>query len=563
MRPQRLSPGTFLGSLAVAVVGLFTFEQLRLFVSGLSFGLRAARDLPVWVLGLVGTAMVALSVLAVAFSGGASRRRAVQLTTALVVVRGVSQLVDSPLTLLMVSAIGIVLAGITIPTLAIVFRGQIVGVGLLLGAALDIAIMAASHTFGLARSSGGLALGIVVALGVLAVLALMGERRASSFATHGPAPPGAAVFAVGPWMAIHLTVTGNLGFVGAASGFGFVVAATVCAVGAALALAWVAPGRASPQPALASSVLVASLWLLAGADGSWAIMLTGAAAVSAGGALTGAFERVASASASRLAWAGSAGFVVGFVSLVAFYLPFALPDRGDMPGLLPMIGLPILGAGIACLPHQAFGATRWLAPTAIASALLVVPLVVWTTSDVAAEEQLAGDPFVLTYSLNHGFSADGRLALEEMADVIANARPDILALQEVSRGWVATGGIDMVAWLEHRLGMPIVFAPTAHLQWGLAVGSRLPISDPAIHQLADYPSGLDRAALDVTVDVTATFSLRVVVVQLDEPAGDDAVRLQQVSDLLNVWADRITPSSPETSDLTREIRYWPSCSTQV
>ena len=158
-----------------------------------------------------------------------------------------------------------------------------------------------------------------------------------------------------------------------------------------------------------------------------------------------------------------------------------------------------------------------------------------TEGSTGAEDQVAGDPFIMTYNLNHGFSEDGRLALESMARIVESATPDIVALQEVSRGWVATGGVDMVAWLEHRLGIPIIFAPTADPQWGIAIATGLQTSVPAVVSLGAAEHGLARAALDVSVQVSAEFELRVIVAQLDQVEADVEPRGGQVRALLNVW----------------------------
>ena len=61
---------------------------------------------------------------------------------------------------------------------------------------------------------------------------------------------------------------------------------------------------------------------------------------------------------------------------------------------------------------------------------------------------------VMSYNLHQGFDTGGSLAIEEQAKVIEEAGPDIVALQEVSRGWVVDGSFDMLVWLSRRLDMP-------------------------------------------------------------------------------------------------------------
>ena len=87
----------------------------------------------------------------------------------------------------------------------------------------------------------------------------------------------------------------------------------------------------------------------------------------------------------------------------------------------------------------------------------------------------AGPLRLMTYNLHQGFDVDGRLDPAGLAEMIELEQPDVVALQEVSRGWLVTGGLDLHAWLRRRLGLAGRFAGTADPQWGNAVLSRLPL----------------------------------------------------------------------------------------
>lgn len=80
----------------------------------------------------------------------------------------------------------------------------------------------------------------------------------------------------------------------------------------------------------------------------------------------------------------------------------------------------------------------------------------------------------MTYNLHNGFNTDGNLDMEALARVIEENHPDIVALQEISKGWLITGRLDMLTWLSQRLSMPYVSGPTADPLWGNAILSPIP-----------------------------------------------------------------------------------------
>ncbi len=84
---------------------------------------------------------------------------------------------------------------------------------------------------------------------------------------------------------------------------------------------------------------------------------------------------------------------------------------------------------------------------------------------------------IMSYNLHSGFDVTGRLNLEGIAQAIEAEQADVIGLQEVSRGWVLDGSVDMLTWLSQRLNLPYVWAPTADPLWGNAILSRYPIRD--------------------------------------------------------------------------------------
>lgn len=91
------------------------------------------------------------------------------------------------------------------------------------------------------------------------------------------------------------------------------------------------------------------------------------------------------------------------------------------------------------------------------------------------------DLTVMSYNIKVGSWTTG--GLEAVAQVIADAGPDIVALQEVDRGIERTYYTDQAAWLGERLGYHAVFGPATGGaafgvdtgEYGIAMLSRRPI----------------------------------------------------------------------------------------
>jgi endonuclease/exonuclease/phosphatase family metal-dependent hydrolase len=192
--------------------------------------------------------------------------------------------------------------------------------------------------------------------------------------------------------------------------------------------------------------------------------------------------------------------------------------------------------------------------------LLLLPsianLIVWKEPE---PEVGTGFPIrVMSYNLHNGFSADGHFNLESLADVIAENNPDVVALQEVSRGWVISGRVDMLGWLAKRLNMYYVFGPTADPIWGSAVLSKYPIMSWNHHELPPADLYLRRGFIDATLDLRGQ-PLRIIATHFHHVPGDSSIRQIQVPVILNAWNGRpntiilgdmnAAPDSPEIRSL--------------
>jgi endonuclease/exonuclease/phosphatase family metal-dependent hydrolase len=164
----------------------------------------------------------------------------------------------------------------------------------------------------------------------------------------------------------------------------------------------------------------------------------------------------------------------------------------------------------------------------------------------AAEEPASLDTLrVLSYNIRHGRGMDGKVDFDRTAQVIADTRPDLVALQEVDKAVGRSGKVDTPEVLGKKLGMHHefgLFMPYQGGEYGVAVLSRFPIVAARVHKLpvGDEP----RSALEVEIEIpTASGSksrVSFVSVHFDSTSPDDS-RFAQASTLLAVLRDRRHP----------------------
>jgi endonuclease/exonuclease/phosphatase family metal-dependent hydrolase len=125
---------------------------------------------------------------------------------------------------------------------------------------------------------------------------------------------------------------------------------------------------------------------------------------------------------------------------------------------------------------------------------------------LAAETAFAAEPIrlrVLSYNIHHGEGVDGKLDLPRIAEVIKDARADLVALQEVDRRVTRSGDVDQPAELARLTGLHVAFGANIALgtgEYGNAILSRTPILEPNNHALPNVDAGEQRGVLAVRVE---------------------------------------------------------------
>lgn len=253
---------------------------------------------------------------------------------------------------------------------------------------------------------------------------------------------------------------------------------------------------------------------------------------------------------------------VGAVLLLAFvflfYATYDLPLPLTTEAIMKAAPLLVALAAFFGTPGRGLGAPFSPWPLFAGAALLV--LVPWMPKPEPTPSEPTRSLRVMSYNIHCGFGPDGLMQLEDQARAIEEQDPDIVALQEVSRGWLINGSYDTLEWLAQRLDMEYRFAPTADPLWGNAILSKRPILS---HRSLEFPKEgqrLARGALEVTVDLGNDELLHVINTHFHHRRTGGAIREAQSQALLDFWCPprtrtvvmgdlNATPNTPEISML--------------
>lgn len=354
------------------------------------------------------------------------------------------------------------------------------------------------------------------------------------------------------FLAYYLLIGGNLARLNAASGWplpaGLAWQLAAMAV-ACLLVRWLPPSRVT---ALIAAFLLA-LSIVPPTAGTPALLISRfvsycAAAVLLTSALTQLSLRRYQAGVARTALLYTGSALLFVLLIFAYYITFQMRVPFGRPAVLYalalLLGVPVVAAwdhwGFAYRPPApALPGIRPLAAVlAVVFLLLLGTFARWQPARPAA----VGGPVlrVFNYNLHNGFSPQGGLGLEALARTIEAQSADVVALQEVSRGWVINGSVDLLAWLSLRLGQPGTFSPAAGQDWGHGVLSRLPVTRHAVYALPPPGLPLARSFAYHEFDLTGGLDpearaeenlLRLVNTHLHHTASDGGIRAQQAQNL--------------------------------
>jgi endonuclease/exonuclease/phosphatase family metal-dependent hydrolase len=423
--------------------------------------------------------------------------------------------------------------------------------GLLVGLALDTAIHGAFDTYDLAWQSGALplsvAVSLVVAQWILLVLLALPAKRPDT-ADDGQSAGTGALVALGPFLFLQVVFLQNIARTAALTGwalpeaFLWTLFAQIMGLGIAVWLLRSTRRGYRLQAVVGSATLVAAM-SIPYPEGAGAVVQILAGHMAASGLMAVAFAGAAGHDPGARRLGAPAAGTLGALLLLALAAGYYLPYYSGLPFSNAVVApvAALLLAAIALRPSLGgrevpqTGRAAWLA------VLLALPLVALPGAQItsrSAPEAVSGDVYpvrVATYNLHNGFDTEGRLGMEAIASVIEEIDPDIIALQEISRGWVISGRLDMLSWLSDRLDMPYVFGPTADPLWGNAILSRYPILEYAEYDLPPRDLPVKRGLITALVDLGDSDRLQVIATHFHHIEGDSGIRQIQAVATVEVW----------------------------
>lgn len=415
---------------------------------------------------------------------------------------------------------------------------------LLLGAIADVAIHALAgtrdlHWGGIAASISFLALalvglGLIIRVTEEALAAAAHDLRADHTTL---APTQWIIF--GPWLLLQLEVLGNVARLSAATGWSTAVAGAVAAFGLAFSAAAVVLGPAQVKTlssALGATILL-SIGLVSLEDGGIAAAGGVVGMQLAVGLLLGrGFRQEATPRVGRSATMFGLGFL-GFI-LLAFlhYAGYDLPLPGSR-GL--WWGIAGLGVAVPAL----FGSTPGLARPEIARPVVLAGIA-FALLPLLRREAPPPSPAppgpqvrVVTFNLHNAFDERGGFALDSMIARLKNEQPDLIALQEVSRGWLVNGCADLFELCRHELQMEGYHGPAISRDWGNAVFGRFAADSVRRVALPPFDLPLTRQALIVDYPATPHGTpLRIIATHWHHRGEDEHVRVIQAEETAG-WGD--------------------------
>ena len=568
----------------VALTVAFGLQLLRTLLAELVFYLRDSLGAGAAVPGIC-----ALGIFSLAFAAPYLRRllgakAALLLTTGgVAAARLTEQLVHSPGADLALAAVGTALFLMFVPIYLLhpgdgeEPRGQWLFLGLLLGLALDTALKGIFTTLDLSWQPGMGAHGVIALLVGLQLLLL-----AVTLTRHQAAPAVGRILrptvllALGPVLFLELLLFQNLGQQTVLTNWSnpvvFLWLAAINAVGVAVATGVIMRPRYGGPLALAALVGLFVILALGELDGALAALaaLYGHTALALSMGVIGLSlghsqaKSIWNAGAGRVFVASGLGLLLLLLLTFLYYVDYLLPIPGGNRVVL-LVGVAILVLVLGQNLSMRTPSYIWRQSFAAAGAavlLLFLPLGYLLAWEEPKPVGPGGFPVrVMSYNLHQGFGLDGALVISQQADVIKEQKPDIVALQEVSRGWVLDGSFDMLVWLSRRLDMPYVWGPAADSVWGSAILSRYPVTGSRTVPMSNNSEiAMKRSFTTAQIDLGDGETLTVIASHLHHVAGGSGIRAEQVQALVQAWAGaprtvvlgdfNATPDSPDIHRLS-------------
>lgn len=470
-------------------------------------------------------------------------------------------------------ALAVAVLTLAVATLASRGGGRTAASAVFAGAAAGVGLQLALGTWDAYWRHTWLGWSVTVAVvGILVGLAFLAERDPAT----APAPAVGRLWVLGPLLALLGMMLANPAFAASQSGIPLAVAGPVQAGGLLLG-SWLLmrSGRPANTDGERVRTLCRSDWVEAGMlvifvagalslggliafDGVLVLLALIGAQVVAVRMLSDALDPAPGKTGDDAQRSGVSLRLGGTVSLVGlgtilpllvyqldYDVPLGFPNELAIVATAAVVGgagLRRISAGAARTGATAVGdpgPVRWTLFAASATLVLVgtgVAGAAWfthrqTTALAGGEQSELGSGKMVSWNLHYGVSPGGSVDLEAMARTIEAQDPDVVLLQEVSRGWVLGGGADMATWLSNRLGQRFVFAPAADRRFGNVIMSRTGLQDVRLHPLPYGDGPQNRSAISAQVRIGER-PVTVTSVHLQNRRAYTPTRIRQLESLL-------------------------------
>lgn len=439
--------------------------------------------------------------------------------------------------------------------------GPILAYGLFLGLALDSTIHGFGHTLDLSWIPGPLPIltTLIQSLGIMTLLSFE-FYPSQDVPTDTHWRENLAFIALGPFLLLQVIILQNQGWISEISGitgewgFVFVLAGNLCAVAGVF---WGYKNQHLFQPTFSIAVgfLIPALVFLLMQPGwiflltllviqllfgwSWAYM----------GNLTLRACRKGLLRTTILTTLGLLLFILlAFMYYAALDLPLPIYREAILPISAVLFGLTFLGLSLQA-PKATTMSHVIHEPLIFSGSLLLLSLfyLVFTPPPPDPEPPSGKAVKIMTYNIHSAYNVEGRQDPEAIAKVIIESEADIVAIQEISRGWLVNGSTDLTAWLSHRLGMQVIFKGTTGPMWGNAILSKYPILQMNFGKLPSLGIPLERGYLQAKIDLGYQAPINIFATHLHHVESEPIIRYAQLVELLRKWGKR--PQSIILGDL--------------
>jgi endonuclease/exonuclease/phosphatase family metal-dependent hydrolase len=423
--------------------------------------------------------------------------------------------------------------------------GHMFAIGMLLGLSLDTALHSAFLTWDYLWQRGPIPLAVALVVSGAALYLLWQQRATLPDEPHEPDFRTVLPLALlGPYFVLQVLAFQNVAFVASVTGLTMPVASALVLLADALALFAVIDiaERRIPRPQLriwSLLMLVAVLNIFENDSGIVvALGILSAQALASALvtlALIGRAPAAAYPSVLRTSLAAGIGSLLLIVLAIVYYIGYniLLPFT---PIVIPVLASVLVMAG-SLIEAQPVTGRDWR-PGVVPLALLVVPIALLITQPTLIPQPVNTNSFrLVNYNIHQAINTDGWVNPEAIAQVIEAQNPQVVVLQEVTRGWAISGSLDVAEWLSRRLKMPYLYAPAADGQFGNAVLSSLPVVDWYFEPLPRGDVPMARSFLRANVNLGVGEPVTIIATHLHQIEGDTAVRIPQVERLVEVWAD--------------------------